>query len=122
MFSHANLSFSHADYFFMLIVFCHADLAFPSAADFQFADDADSFSCFFLLPFYSFTFLLFYLFTLFLFYPFTFLPFYFYPPFFSCMICFLENLCSFMKKNERKTCSYNIFYYFCSQIHKTLNN
>ena len=40
----------------------------------------------------------------------------------SCMICFLENLCSFMKKNERKTCSYNIFYYFCSQIHKTLNN
>ena len=34
----------------------------------------------------------------------------------------LENLCSFMKKNERKTCSYNIFYYFCSQIHKTLNN
>ena len=39
-------------------------LAFPSAADFQFADDADSFSCFFLLPFY----------------PFTFLPFYFYPP------------------------------------------
>ena len=41
---------------------------------------------------------------------------------FSCMICFLENLCSFMKKNERKTCSYNIFYYFCSQIHKTLNN
>ena len=41
MFSHANLSFSHADYFFMLIVFCHADLAFPSAADFQFADDAD---------------------------------------------------------------------------------
>ena len=40
----------------------------------------------------------------------------------SCIICFLEILCSFMKKNERKTCSYNIFYYFCSQIHKTLNN
>ena len=34
--------------FFMQIVFCHAD----------FADDADSFSCFFLLPFYSFTLLL----------------------------------------------------------------
>ena len=74
------------------------------------------------LPFYSFTLLLFYLFTLLPFYSFTFLPFYFYPPFFSCLICFLENLCSFMKKNERKTCSYNIFYYFCSQIHKTLNN
>ena len=58
----------------MLIVFCHADLAFPSAADFQFADDADSFSCFFLLPFHSFTFLLFYLFTLLLFYLFTFIP------------------------------------------------
>jgi len=58
-----RILFSHADCFFMLIVYlCHADLAFPSAADFQFADDADSFSCFpfyssTLLPFYSFTFL-----------------------------------------------------------------
>ena len=41
---------------------------------------------------------------------------------FSSIICFLGILGSFMKKNERKTCSYNIFYYFCSQIHKTLNN
>ena len=43
---------------FLCWFFSHADLAFPSAADFQFADDADSFSCFFLLPFYSFTLLL----------------------------------------------------------------
>ena len=40
--------FSCGFYFFTQIVFCHAD----------FADDADSFSCFFLLPFYSFTLLL----------------------------------------------------------------
>ena len=70
-----RILFSHADCFFMLIVFfCHADLAFPSAADFQFADDADSFSCFFLLPF---SLLLFYSFTLLPFYSFTFLPFFF---------------------------------------------
>ena len=47
-----RILFSHADCFFMLIVFlCHADLAFPSAADFQFADDADSFAGLFV--FYS---------------------------------------------------------------------
>ena len=40
--------FSCGFYFFTQIVSCHAD----------FADDADSFSCFFLLPFYSFTLLL----------------------------------------------------------------
>ena len=40
------------------LFFSHADLAFPSAADFQFADDADSFSCF---SFYLFTLLPFYL-------------------------------------------------------------
>ena len=68
-----RILFSHADCFFMLIVYlCHADLAFPSAADFQFADDGDSFSCFFLLPFYSSTLLLFYSFTLLFFYLFTF--------------------------------------------------
>ena len=55
--------------FLCWLLFCHADLAFPSAADFQFADDADSFSCFFLLPFYSSTLLPFY--------SFTFLPFFF---------------------------------------------
>ena len=50
--------FSCGFYFLTLIVFCHAD----------FADDADSFSCFLLLSFYSFILLLFYLFTLLPFY------------------------------------------------------
>ena len=67
--------------FLCWLFFYHADLAFPSAADFQFADDADSFSCFSfylftLLPFYLFTLLPFYLFTLLPFYSFTFLLFY----------------------------------------------
>ena len=57
--------FSCGFYFLTLIIF-YADCFFCHA---DFADDADSFSCFFLLPFYSSTLLLFY--------SFTFLPFFF---------------------------------------------
>ena len=45
-----QISQIHTDFFFYFFIFkSHADLAFPSAADFQFADDAD------FLPFYFFT-------------------------------------------------------------------
>ena len=41
----------HTDWFFLTqMVFGHADLAFPSAADFQFADDADFSLLLFLFP------------------------------------------------------------------------
>ena len=98
---------------FLCWFFSHADLAFPSAADFQFADDADSFSCFFLLLFYPFTLLSFYSFILLLFYLFTLLPFYLqFIPEWQLLLSnfsFRVALCRKVSKNDKNASKSNNF-------------